>query len=44
MAYPAHERTLVLFNHDFDQIAHRKLRGQWPMVSGGFDLFAFPSQ
>ena len=24
MAYPAHERTLVLFNHDFDQIAHRK--------------------
>jgi hypothetical protein len=44
MAYTSHERTLVLFNHDFDRIAHDKLRGQWPMVSAGFDLFAFPSQ
>jgi hypothetical protein len=44
MAHPAGERTLVLFNHDFDQIAHRLLRAQWPQISAGFDLFAFPSQ
>lgn len=44
MAHPADERTLVLFNHDFDQIAHRSLRAQWPQISAGFDLFAFPSQ
>lgn len=44
MAQPTDERTLVLFNHDFDQIAHRGLASRWPMVSAGFDLFAFPSQ
>ncbi len=44
MAYPVDERTLVLFNHGFDQIAHRSLRAQWPQINGGFDLFAFPSQ
>jgi len=44
MAHPAEERTLVLFNHDFDQIAHRKLQARWPTLSAGFDLFAFPSQ
>lgn len=36
--------TLVLFNHDFDRLAHRELEHAWPMVQGGFDLFAFPSQ
>ena len=44
MAPTAAERTLVLFNHDFDRIAHRPLEPAWPMVSAGFDLFGFPSQ
>ena len=44
MAHSADERTLVLFNHDFDQIAHRGLYARWPHLSAGFDLFAFPSQ
>ena len=38
MAPTAAERTLVLFNHDFDRIAHRPLEPAWPMVSAGFDL------
>jgi hypothetical protein len=44
MSPAAAERTLVLFNHDFDEIAHRELAARWPLVGGGFDLFAFPSQ
>ena len=34
----------MLFNHDFDRVAHRSMSTRWPYVSGGFDLFAFPSQ
>ena len=34
----------MLFNHDFDELAHGSLRASWPLVSAGFDLFAFPSQ
>lgn len=41
---PSSERTLALFNHDFDRCAHRKLESAWPIVQGGFDLFSFPSQ
>lgn len=37
-------RTLVLFNHDFDRLAHERLARAWPTVSAGFDLFAWPSQ
>jgi hypothetical protein len=44
MAQPSPARTLVLFNHDFDRVAHRSMSTRWPYVSGGFDLFAFPSQ
>lgn len=44
MASIAAERTLVLFNHDFDRMAHRPLEAAWPVVSAGFDLFGFPSQ
>lgn len=44
MAPIAAERTLVLFNHDFDRIAHQRLEPAWPMAHAGFDLFGFPSQ
>lgn len=44
MPPPLADRTLVLFNHDFDQLAHRKLLAAWPLLEAGFDLFAFPSQ
>ena len=37
-------RTLALFNHGFDRVAHERLAAAWPMVRGGFDLFGFPSQ
>lgn len=36
-------KTLILFNHDWDQLAHQRLAGQWPHISAGFDLFTFPS-
>ncbi|WP_370263132.1 acetyl-CoA carboxylase biotin carboxylase subunit family protein [Limnobacter sp.] len=35
--------TLLLFNYDWDDIATRRLRAQWPSVHSGFDLFTFPS-
>ena len=42
---PSSARTLVLFNHDWDAIAHRQLAQDLRMDldEAGFDLFAFPS-
>ena len=39
------ERTLVLFNHDWDAIAHRRLAAELGLAfdEAGFDLFSFPS-
>ncbi|AOW14436.1 ATP-grasp domain-containing protein [Hydrogenophaga crassostreae] len=39
------ERTLVLFNHDWDAIAHKRLAAERGLVfdEAGFDLFSFPS-
>jgi biotin carboxylase len=39
------ERTLVLFNHDWDAIAHQRLAAGQGMAfdEDGFDLFSFPS-
>ena len=39
------QRTLVLFNHDWDAIAHRRLAAEHGQAfdSEGFDLFSFPS-
>lgn len=41
---PTAGKTLVLFNQDFDRVAHERLAAAWPQVQGGFDLFRFPSQ
>jgi biotin carboxylase len=38
-----HERTLVLFNYDWDQREFARLAERWPHDSAGFDLFTFPS-
>ncbi len=37
------ERTLVLFNYDWDQREFARLAERWPHDSRGFDLFTFPS-
>lgn len=39
------QRTLVLFNHDWDAIAHQRLAKTQGLVfdEDGFDLFSFPS-
>jgi hypothetical protein len=39
------KRTLVLFNHDWDAIAHRRLAAEQGLAfdEDGFDLFSFPS-
>lgn len=39
------ERTLVLFNYDWDAIAHRRLASEQGLAfdEAGFDLFSFPS-
>jgi len=39
------ERTLVLFNHDWDAIAHKRLAAEQGLTfdEAGFDLFSFPS-
>ena len=39
------ERTLVLFNHDWDAVAHQRLAAEQGLAfdEDGFDLFAFPS-
>lgn len=37
------QKTLILFNYDWDQIAFGALKRQWPQSSRGFDLFTFPS-
>jgi biotin carboxylase len=37
------ERTLVLFNYDWDQREFARLAERWPHDSAGFDLFTFPS-
>jgi biotin carboxylase len=42
MAKP-NERTLVLFNYDWDQREFARLAARWPHDSAGFDLFTFPS-
>ncbi len=39
----ANERTLVLFNYDWDQREFARLAHRWPHDSRGFDLFSFPS-
>ncbi len=38
-----HAKTLLLFNFDWDELAHARLADRWPHVSAGFDLFTFPS-
>lgn len=43
MASTPHAHTLILFNHDWDQLAHAELAPRWPHISAGFDLFSFPS-
>jgi biotin carboxylase len=39
------DRTLVLFNHDWDAIAHQRLSAEQGLAfdEDGFDLFSFPS-
>ncbi len=37
------DKTLVLFNFDWDAIEFGKLASQWPQLHAGFDLFTFPS-
>jgi biotin carboxylase len=37
------ERSLVLFNYDWDQREFARLAAHWPHDSAGFDLFSFPS-
>lgn len=37
------DRTLVLFNYDWDNDAFARLASRWPCDSAGFDLFSFPS-
>ena len=37
-------RTLVLFNHDFDALATRRLASEWPQATAGFDLFSSAGQ
>ena len=39
------QRTLVLFNHDWDAIAHQRLARTQGLVfdEDGFDLFSFPA-
>jgi biotin carboxylase len=39
------ERTLVLFNHDWDATAHKRLAAEQGLAfdEAGFDLFSFPS-
>jgi hypothetical protein len=37
------ERSLVLFNYDWDQREFARLAERWPHDSAGFDLFTFPS-
>ena len=44
MTISALGRTLALFNHGFDGLAHERLAQAWPLASAGFDLFDFPSQ
>ncbi|HET7528574.1 MAG TPA: ATP-grasp domain-containing protein [Burkholderiaceae bacterium] len=39
----ANDRTLVLFNYDWDASAFARLRGRWQLDDAGFDLFSFPS-
>ena len=36
-------KTIVLFNYDWDLIEFNKLIDTWPQTSSGFDLFSFPS-
>ena len=38
-----HDKTLVLFGYDWDQIEFPKLSRKWPQIGAGFDLFSFPS-
>ena len=42
---PSSQRTLVLFNHDWDAIAHERLARDQGLAfdEDGFDLFSFPS-
>jgi biotin carboxylase len=39
------ERTLVLFNHDWDALAHKRLAQEQGLLydEAGFDLFSFPT-
>jgi D-alanine-D-alanine ligase-like ATP-grasp enzyme len=37
------DKTLILFNYDWDEAEFARLREQWPHDSAGFDLFSFPS-
>ncbi len=43
MTMPRPPETLLLFNHDWDQLAHARLADRWPHRHAGFDLFSFPS-
>ncbi len=37
-------KTLVLFDYDWDRIEFKKLSPEWPQSRAGFDLFSFPSK
>ncbi|TAG47213.1 MAG: ATP-grasp domain-containing protein [Betaproteobacteria bacterium] len=37
------DKTLILFNYDWDETEFARLRQTWPHDSAGFDLFSFPS-
>ena len=37
------QRTLALFNYDWDRIGFWRQSGARPVDSAGFDLFSFPS-
>ncbi len=37
------DKTIVLFNYDWDEAEFARLSGAWPHDSAGFDLFSFPS-
>lgn len=43
MASSSQDKTLVLFNYDWDQAGFAAQAKTWPHLNDGFDLFSFPS-
>ena len=37
------DKTIILFNYDWDLREFDKLKKVWPQITAGFDLFSFPS-